>query len=85
MAANLVASGEYGGAAIFPVLRVQYGATEARRCMRWLHDYEDWQRGGMLLDGGTEAQPALWLQRCWIIDGVYAAKRHADLEAARKK
>lgn len=60
------------------------GEATAMRCIRWLHDYEDWQRGGLIVDGGTESQPSLWLQRCWIIDGEYARCRREDLEKARK-
>ncbi len=58
--------------------------ADALKCMRWLHDYEDWQRGGLLVAGGMEDQPSLWLQRCWIIDGEYASQHRKDLETARK-
>jgi hypothetical protein len=51
----------------------------------YLHEYEDWQRGGLLVAGGLEDQPAKWLRRCWIIDGVYAKKRHDDIEKMRKE
>ena len=62
-----------------------FGADAARMCMQYLHDYEDWQRGGLLVAGGLESQPAKWIQRCWIIDGEYAKVRREEFERRRKK
>jgi hypothetical protein len=84
MAAGMVASGEYKPATVTRLICLQYGDEAGARIMRYLYEYEDWQRGGLLVDGGLESQPAKWLQRCWIIDGVYSSQRRKDLEKARK-
>jgi hypothetical protein len=82
----MVASGRYKSmSTVHRILAGQYGQSVADDCFRWLHDYEDWQRGGLLVDGGLESQPAKWLQRCWIVDGVYAEQRRKDMEKARNK
>ena len=82
----MFASGRYKSTiTIRGILDGKYGKGSADECFGWLHDYEDWQRGGLLVDGGLESQPAKWLQRCWIIDGVYAEQRRKDMEARQKK
>ena len=50
-----------------------------------LISYSDWQRGGMPLPGGLEAQPARWYQTVALVDATIGECERKDKERREAK
>lgn len=52
------------------LLQRQLGQRTAAEVLRAMAGYQDYKAGRYPLAGGLESQPALWVQRCQVLDGA---------------